>query len=109
MLSQRCCRLYSFPLLGIATLPNTLKNYANSTIYLFLGGFLIAAGIARWGLDRRMALLTINIVGTKAQADHSWSFTDHGLFVGVGKQYCNSGNDVAYCRGLDVARAQYAW
>ncbi len=54
-----------FPLLGIATLPNTLKNYANSTIYLFLGGFLIAAGIARWGLDRRMALLTINIVGTK--------------------------------------------
>ena len=54
-----------FPLLGVASLGATLKDYSNSTIYLFLGGFLIAAGIARWGLDRRMALLTINIVGTK--------------------------------------------
>ena len=38
-----------FPLLGVASLGATLKDYSNSTIYLFLGGFLIAAGIARWG------------------------------------------------------------
>ena len=54
-----------FPLLGVATPAQTLKEYSNSTIYLFLGGFLIAAGIARWGLDRRIALYTIRIVGTK--------------------------------------------
>ena len=56
-----------FPLFGITTPAEALKNYANSTIYLFMGGFLIAAGIARWGLDRRIALLTIRIVGTRPQ------------------------------------------
>ena len=56
-----------FPLLGVATPAQTLKEYSNSTIYLFLGGFLIAAGIARWHLDRRIALLTIRVVGTKPQ------------------------------------------
>ncbi len=54
-----------FPLFGVSSAADALKNYANSTIYLFLGGFLIAAGIARWGLDRRIALLTIRVVGTK--------------------------------------------
>ncbi len=54
-----------FPLFGVSTAGETLKEYSNGTIYLFLGGFLIAAGIARWGLDRRIALYTIRIVGTK--------------------------------------------
>lgn len=53
-----------FPMFGVETSANTLKHYASSTIYLFMGGFLIAAAIARWGLDRRIALLTIRIVGT---------------------------------------------
>lgn len=56
-----------FPLFGVMGSPDTLKEYANGTIFLFLGGFLIAAGIARWHLDRRIALLTIRIVGTKPQ------------------------------------------
>lgn len=56
-----------FPLFGITTPAEALKNYSNSTIFLFLGGFLIAAGIARWGLDKRIALLTIKLVGTKPQ------------------------------------------
>ena len=54
-----------YPLLGVASAGDTLKNYANGTIFLFLGGFLIAGGIARWGLDRRIALVMIRIVGTK--------------------------------------------
>ncbi len=56
-----------FPMLGIASSANTLKHYASGTIFLFLGGFLIAGAIARWGLDRRIALLTIRVVGTKPQ------------------------------------------
>lgn len=56
-----------FPLFGVQNAANTLKEYANGTIFLFLGGFLIAAGIARWHLDRRIALLTIRLVGTKPQ------------------------------------------
>ena len=56
-----------FPLFGVMGSSDTLKEYANGTIFLFLGGCLIAAGIARWHLDRRIALLTIRIVGTKPQ------------------------------------------
>lgn len=56
-----------FPILGIATSGDTLKHYASGTIFLFLGGFMIAGALARWGLDRRIALLTISVVGTKPQ------------------------------------------
>lgn len=54
-----------FPLLGVATLSEATAPYASDTIYLFLGGFLLAAGIQRWHLDRRIALYTIALVGTK--------------------------------------------
>ncbi len=35
---------------------NTLLNYANPVIYLFLGGFLIAGAMQKWRLDRRFTL-----------------------------------------------------
>ncbi|MDO5531808.1 DASS family sodium-coupled anion symporter [Sutterella sp.] len=54
-----------FPLLGVAPPVNTMRHYASGTIFLFLGGFLIAAAIHRWHLDRRIALVTINVFGTK--------------------------------------------
>ncbi len=57
--------IITFPMFGVASAADTLRDYSNSTVYLFLGGFLIAAGIARWGLDRRIALYTIRLVGTK--------------------------------------------
>ena len=57
--------IVTFPLFGVGTAAQTLKEYSSGTIYLFMGGFLIAAGIARWGLDRRIALYTIRVVGTK--------------------------------------------
>jgi sodium-dependent dicarboxylate transporter 2/3/5 len=38
------------------TLKNVLVNYANPVIYLFLGGFLIAAAMQKWKLDRRFTL-----------------------------------------------------
>ena len=57
--------LVAYPLLQIATPAKTFSNYASGTIFLFLGGFLIAAAIHRWHLDRRIALLTIRVFGTK--------------------------------------------
>lgn len=57
--------LVLFPVLGIATVAQTTTPYASDTIFLFLGGFLLAAGIQRWHLDRRIALVTISLVGTK--------------------------------------------
>lgn len=60
--------LVSYPLLGVATAAKTMQPYASGTIFLFLGGFLLAAGIQRWGLDRRIALMTLKYVGTSFRA-----------------------------------------
>ncbi len=38
------------------TLKNVLLNYASPVIYLFLGGFLLAAAMQKWGLARRFIL-----------------------------------------------------
>lgn len=38
--------------------------FADPSIFLFLGGFLIALAIQKWGLHRRIALLTVMAVGT---------------------------------------------
>lgn len=38
------------------SLRNILPNYANPVIYLFLGGFLLAAAMQKWRLDRRITL-----------------------------------------------------
>lgn len=54
-----------FPLLGIASVDATTTPYASSVIFLFLGGFLLALSMQRWGLDRRIALLTLRAVGTR--------------------------------------------
>ena len=57
--------LVMYPLLQITTAKAAMVNYASGTIFLFLGGFLLAAGIHRWHLDRRIALMTMLVCGTK--------------------------------------------
>jgi len=56
--------LVVFPLLGVASIGGAAAPYANPVIFLFLGGFLIAAALQRCGLHRRMALTIIALVGT---------------------------------------------
>jgi len=55
----------AFPLLGVATLGKTTAAYGSDIVFLFLGGFILAAAIQRWGLDRRIAFLTLRVVGTR--------------------------------------------
>jgi sodium-dependent dicarboxylate transporter 2/3/5 len=55
--------LVLFPLLGISSTANVAPNYTNHLVFLFLGGFLIAAALVRWKLHRRLALFTINVIG----------------------------------------------
>ncbi len=57
--------LVAFPALGIADIGPAAAPFANPLIFLFLGGFLIAAALQRWGLPRRIALHTIQLVGTR--------------------------------------------
>ncbi len=52
-----------YPLLGILDGRTTAPIYINSTIFLFLGGFLIALAMEKWGLHKRIALFIIRRVG----------------------------------------------
>ncbi|MBK8498678.1 MAG: SLC13/DASS family transporter [Flavobacteriales bacterium] len=55
--------LVLFPLLGIDSVPSTASNYGKEIIFLFLGGFIIALGIERCGLHKRIALGIMARVG----------------------------------------------
>lgn len=57
--------LVLFPLLGLANGRDAAAPYANPIIYLFLGGFLLAAAMQRWNLHRRVALNLIGALGTR--------------------------------------------
>jgi len=57
--------LAAFPILGVATIKAAAAPYAHELIFLFMGGFLLALSMQRWGLDKRIALLTVRLVGTK--------------------------------------------
>ncbi len=52
------------PLLGVLSLQDALSPYANRLIFLFLGGFMIARAMMKWGVDRRLALLILGRVGS---------------------------------------------
>ena len=53
-----------FPLIGIVSFKDAAIPYANPNIYLFLGGFMLALGIERSGLHKRMALHMIIAAGS---------------------------------------------
>ncbi len=53
-----------FPLLGILDMSQAAAPYADELIFLFMGGFFIAAAMERSGLHRRLALGIVAAVGT---------------------------------------------
>jgi sodium-dependent dicarboxylate transporter 2/3/5 len=55
--------LFLYPLLGIMDGGATAPIYFNSTIVLFIGGFMIALTMEKWDLHRRIALNIIHAVG----------------------------------------------
>lgn len=57
--------LVLFPALGLSDIRESAAPYANPIIYLFLGGFLIALAMQRWGLHRRVAINLIGAMGTQ--------------------------------------------
>jgi solute carrier family 13 (sodium-dependent dicarboxylate transporter), member 2/3/5 len=53
------------PLTGALGVSATTTAYGNPLVFLFLGGFVLALAMQRWGLHKRIALLTIRAVGTQ--------------------------------------------
>lgn len=56
--------LVAFPILGVLSAADTASAYAQDLIFLFMGGFLLAVTMERWGLHRRIALTVVAAVGT---------------------------------------------
>ncbi len=52
-----------YPILGIEPTGRTAPVYFNSTIVLFLGGFMIALTMEKWDVHRRIALWIVRRVG----------------------------------------------
>ena len=55
--------LVLMPLLGIESVREVAPQYGRSTVFLFLGGFLLALGLQGSGAHRRMALFIVSKVG----------------------------------------------
>ncbi|MEL7446658.1 MAG: DASS family sodium-coupled anion symporter [Pseudomonadota bacterium] len=51
------------PALTQRSVGETTASYASPIVFLFLGGFLIAIAMEKWGLHRRIALWTLRQVG----------------------------------------------
>ncbi len=56
-----------FPLLGVATVRVAASHFANEVVYLYLGGFLLAAALEHWHAHHRIALAVIGRVGTSSR------------------------------------------
>ncbi|WP_373893417.1 DASS family sodium-coupled anion symporter [Virgibacillus sp. CBA3643] len=53
-----------FPMTAGLDIDATTSAYGNDTIFLFMGGFMIALAMERWNLHKRIALTIISLIGT---------------------------------------------
>ena len=65
LLATALVPLIVFPLAQTQTFAETARPYASGTIFLFLGGFFLAAAVQKWNLHRRIALNVVKVVGTR--------------------------------------------
>ncbi len=56
--------LVLFPLLSIQPAAAVSAQYGDPVVFLFLGAFMIALAMERWGLHRRIALVLVGALGT---------------------------------------------
>ena len=57
--------LVLLPTLGVLSATDAAAPYASPVVFLFMGGFLVAVAMQRWGLHRRIALAIVARAGTR--------------------------------------------
>ncbi len=60
--------LVLFPVLGVASAKEAAAPYASELIFLFLGGFFLAAGLQRWRSHERLAYALVELAGGSGRA-----------------------------------------
>ena len=58
--------MVGLPLLGITDMKTSASHYASPIVYLFMGGFMLALALEKWGLHKRIALTIVKFTGTNA-------------------------------------------
>lgn len=53
-----------FPLTGAVDLVSTTASFGHKYIFLYMGGFMLAIAIEKWGLHKRIALNIISVIGS---------------------------------------------
>ena len=56
-----------FPALGVLKATEATAPYADKVIFLFMGGFIIAMSMQRWGLHERIALAILSKAGSSSR------------------------------------------
>lgn len=55
-----------FPLTGVMDIQAACAPYGSHYVFLFLGGFILALGLEKWNLHKRIALGIVNLTGDSA-------------------------------------------
>ncbi|MEZ5339709.1 MAG: DASS family sodium-coupled anion symporter [bacterium] len=57
-----------FPLTGVMSSADCAATYFNSTVFLFIGGFLMAFALERWEMHRTIAAAVLRLFGRRPQS-----------------------------------------
>ncbi len=60
--------LAALPLIGAASIRDAAAPYADQIVFLFIGGFILAACVERWRLHERVALSIASVAGGRPAA-----------------------------------------